>query len=118
MEFEELKLRLDHVTEMSMRKCRDVLRMRELMENISWLGKFKEKHGITKVKNGCIGFSDKEQKWYGWSHRVIIGFGVGDRIFEVDYGDEKTLFVKHGSRPIKNMADAEESAMTFARYVS
>ncbi len=25
----------------------------------------------------CIGFSPVEQKWYGWSHRAIFGFGVG-----------------------------------------
>ena len=24
-----------------------------------------------------IGFCEKEQKWYGWSHRAIYGFGVG-----------------------------------------
>ncbi len=24
-----------------------------------------------------IGFCEKEQKWYGWSHRAIAGFGIG-----------------------------------------
>lgn len=24
-----------------------------------------------------IGFSEREQKWYGWSHRAIFGFGIG-----------------------------------------
>jgi hypothetical protein len=24
-----------------------------------------------------IGFNEAEQKWYGWSHRAIFGFGVG-----------------------------------------
>ena len=24
-----------------------------------------------------IGFAAKEQKWYGWSHRAIYGFGIG-----------------------------------------
>ena len=28
--------------------------------------------------NVCsIGFSEAEQKWYGWSHRAMCGFGVG-----------------------------------------
>jgi len=27
-----------------------------------------------------IGFCKKEQKWYGWSHRAIFGFKVGDKI--------------------------------------
>lgn len=26
-----------------------------------------------------IGFNEKEQKWYGWSHRAIFGFGVGSK---------------------------------------
>lgn len=30
--------------------------------------------------NVCsIGFCDKEQKWYGWSHRAIFGFGIGSK---------------------------------------
>lgn len=24
-----------------------------------------------------IGFCEKENKWYGWSHRAIFGFGIG-----------------------------------------
>jgi hypothetical protein len=31
-----------------------------------------------------IGFCDKEQKWYGWSHRAIYGFGIGDKVEEGD----------------------------------
>jgi len=27
-----------------------------------------------------IGFSEKEQKWYGWSHRAIFGFGIGSKV--------------------------------------
>jgi len=30
-----------------------------------------------KINSACIGFSPKEQKWYGWSHRSIYGFGIG-----------------------------------------
>ena len=25
----------------------------------------------------CIGFNPVEQKWYGWSHRALYGFGIG-----------------------------------------
>ncbi len=33
---------------------------------------------ITADSNICsIGFCEKEQKWYGWSHRALFGFGVG-----------------------------------------
>lgn len=31
-----------------------------------------------------IGFCEKEQKWYGWSHRAIYGFGAGDSIVKGD----------------------------------
>lgn len=31
-----------------------------------------------------IGFSAQEQKWYGWSHRTIAGFAIGDIAKEGD----------------------------------
>ena len=31
-----------------------------------------------------IGFSEKEQKWYGWSHRAIYGFGIGSKVSKGD----------------------------------
>lgn len=31
-----------------------------------------------------IGFCEKEQKWYGWSHRAIYGFGIGDNVKQGD----------------------------------
>jgi len=35
--------------------------------------------------NVCsIGFSEVEQKWYGWSHRAIYGFGVGSSVVKGD----------------------------------
>lgn len=27
-----------------------------------------------------IGFNEEEQKWYGWSHRAIYGFGIGSKV--------------------------------------
>lgn len=27
-----------------------------------------------------IGFCEKENKWYGWSHRAIFGFGIGSTV--------------------------------------
>lgn len=45
----------------------------------------------------CFGFSDTEQKWYGWSHRSFIGFGIGYVAkrgeVAVDYGKKKPLKV-------------------------
>lgn len=31
-----------------------------------------------------IGFCEKEQKWYGWSHRAMYGFGVGSKVSKGD----------------------------------
>jgi len=31
-----------------------------------------------------IGFCAAESKWYGWSHRAIFGFGIGDVAEEGD----------------------------------
>lgn len=27
-----------------------------------------------------VGWNEKEQKWYGWSHRAIYGFGLGSKV--------------------------------------
>lgn len=48
-----------------------------------------KKRGISPTiivsHNVCsIGFCETEQKWYGWSHRAIYGFGVGDVVKEGD----------------------------------
>ncbi len=73
----------------------------------------------TPTSNVCsIGHSEKDNKWYGWSHRAIVGFGIGDKIFEEEYGDEKTLFVNHGHIPIATMDDARKAASAFAKSVS
>ena len=33
-----------------------------------------------------IGFCEKEQRWYGWSHRSICGFAVGHKVKKGDCG--------------------------------
>jgi len=65
-----------------------------------------------------IGYSSKDRKWYGWSHRAICGFGIGDRIFDPNYGHDKTPFVRHGRRKIKWLWQAKEAAKAFAADVS
>jgi len=30
--------------------------------------------------NYKMGFSEENQKWYGWSHRAIYGFGIGSKV--------------------------------------
>lgn len=80
----------------------------------SGLEKFLEKHGITTVscKGAAIGFSEKEQKWYGWSHRAIYGFGIGDIPIECYPG--KTV----KGKKIKTLDQAKEAAIKFSKSVS
>lgn len=65
-----------------------------------------------------IGFCKEDQKWYGWSHRAMAGFGIGDRIFEERYGNNHTPFIKHGRKVIKTLKDAKLAAIRFAKHVS
>lgn len=65
-----------------------------------------------------IGYDKQQKKWFGWSHRAICGFKVGDKIFEQRFGNDKTLYHKHGKKPVKTLADAKLAAKRFARYVS
>lgn len=39
--------------------------------------KFLAEHEITEELTHGVGFSPKENKWYGWSHRAIFGFTIG-----------------------------------------
>lgn len=95
-----------------------------------------KKYGITKFEtynnnNICsIGFNEKENRWYGWSHRAIHSFGVGDEVKEHDltntsgYIDsyikehpEKDLSLPVGFKA-KNLEDAKRMAIAFADAVA
>jgi len=80
----------------------------------SSLARYKDKHGIVSVSNpkGSIGYSEKEKKWYGWSHRAIHGFGIGHK---VEKGHLPTCFV---GQTAKTLDDAKRFAVSFSRVVS
>jgi len=80
----------------------------------------------------CIGFSPKTQKWYGWSHRAIYGFAIGDSVEEGDV-TTTTGFTEEYEKafPIKafkhvlsvgfkaeTLDDAKRMAIAFAASVS
>ena len=87
--------------------------------------KAKESHSVCS-----IGFCESEQKWYGWSHRAIFGFGIGstvkkgDCIAETGWTDEYIAEhpEKDFSLPIgfqaKTIEDAKRMAAAFADSVS
>jgi hypothetical protein len=66
-----------------------------------------------------IGWCEREQKWYGWSHRAIYGFGIGAKITKnhVAYGSEES-----GGLPLgftaQTLDDAKRIAIAFASGVS
>ncbi|KKK81848.1 hypothetical protein LCGC14_2809290 [marine sediment metagenome] len=76
-----------------------------------------------------VGFCNKEMKWYGWSHRAIWGFKVGDVIKEGDCAassgfTEEYLAGHPGedmSLPIgftaKDLDDCKRMAIAFAESV-
>lgn len=57
-----------------------------------------------------IGFCEKENKWYGWSHRAIYGYGIGE-----EPGD---LIDHAASGPVKTMDQARQYAIEFAKSVA
>lgn len=81
--------------------------------------------------NTCsIGFCEREQKYYGWSHRAIYGFGIGDIVAEGDCtassGWTDECLKDHPERDLslpvgfeaKNLDDAKRMAIAFAESVS
>ena len=66
----------------------------------------------------CVGYDKKRNMACGWSHRAKVCFGIGDRVFEENYGNDSTPFNKHGRKTIKSYADMMKSAMNFAKHVS
>lgn len=66
----------------------------------------------------CVGWDEEQQKACGWSHRAMVCFGKGDKVFQENYGDDYTLFTQHGKKKIRNYSDAMESALNFAHYIA
>lgn len=68
----------------------------------------------TPDSNVCsIGYSPKDRKWYGWSHRAIYGFGIGSKIT-----DKTTIADKWAGKTVQSLEEAKEVASDFAESVS
>lgn len=63
--------------------------------------KFLADREITEELTQGVGFSPKDNKWYGWSHRAIYGFTIGSVVKKGDCGycpvDEKDA-IENGIR--------------------
>ncbi len=95
-----------------------------------------KKHGIKPEKaqpnhKVCsIGFCEKKQKWYGWSHRAIYGYGIGHIAkkgnCETTSGYVDSYLEKHPEEDVSvpvgfkvnTLEDAKKCAMAFAESVS
>lgn len=79
-----------------------------------------QKRGIlpekrTPSSSACsIGYSVKDGKWYGWSHRAIFGFKIGSTCKK----GHCHYTPKKGEWVAKSMSEAREMAMDFAEGVS
>jgi hypothetical protein len=62
-----------------------------------------------------VGWCDKEQKWYGWCHRAIAGFTIGDMLYDEAFGNDQACPKDHGFEVIRTKADARLSAENYAR---
>lgn len=89
---------------------------------------FLEKYKIKQTSAG-LGFSEENQKWYGWG-RGICGFGIGDKLFDKNWTPDgskpiidnpstnKLKFTDRGSIVIKNLEQAKQAAINFKNYMS
>jgi hypothetical protein len=69
--------------------------------------------------NVCsIGYSVKDGKWYGWSHRAIYGFKVGSTCKKGDCHYRARRHGGKGAWVAKTTADAKQMAIDFAEGVS
>lgn len=93
-----------------------MLRRRSYLLEGSGLDKFLTKHGAKRVSHphASIAFSEKEGKWYGWSHRAIYGFGVGHTV--KDNGNDMPMSM--AGKRAKTLEDAKKMAIEFSKEVS
>jgi hypothetical protein len=95
---------------------------KETADHLASLGILPE--GQDEKSTVCtIGFSTKDQKWYGWSHRAIYGFGIGaiakagDCVCESGSLDpDQDVSVPVGFEA-KTLEDAKRMAIAFADSV-
>lgn len=86
-----------------------------------------DKHGISpqcrRDSNVCnFGWSESGQRAFGWSHRALQFFEIGDKIFNEKEKDEidkdgKTPFRECGYKTIETKEDALLAAQNFGEYI-
>lgn len=72
--------------------------------------------GYGEPKTCCIGFNPTEQKWYGWSHRAIFGFGIGSEVKQGDCGFEQSNKTEFIEREMSFWGDCEYAVNGVSEY--
>lgn len=74
--------------------------------------------GLPLSEHGCnavsIGFNEKDQEWYGWTHRGYVRFGIGYEVVKgsiCDCGTHKYPF------KVKTLEEAKQLAIDIAEYL-
>lgn len=66
----------------------------EYIGDEDWAKKLEERGIVPETREGwtvcSIGFCEREQKWYGWSHRAMHGFGIGSTVKRGDCAYQPT----------------------------
>ncbi len=62
------------------------------------------------------GWSEKHERYFGWSHRAVVGFALGDMVFDEDC-DGDLPYIERGKAKIKCKDDARMAAQRFAEYI-
>lgn len=79
-------------------------------------GGFSELH-TTASKVANYGRS-RDGEWFGWSHRAIMSFCIGDTLFDPAHVDNDKPLASSGIHIIKTEEEAKLAARRFAEYVS
>lgn len=70
-------------------------------------------------RSTSIGYCRRQQLWFGWNDKQLVGFGVGDRLFDPNWphATESTPPEMRGEVVIETLEQAKQAACNFARTV-
>lgn len=88
-------------------------RLTNLMSINRAMGKPLSETGCNTVS---IGFSEKEQKWYGWTHRGYGAFGIGYEVKQGSIMDSKDAKYRYPFK-VETLEQAKELAIHIADYL-
>lgn len=89
--------------------------LQDIAEELALKGIIAER--ISDDRNVCsIGFSEQEQKWYGWSHRSMAGFTIGSEVTNKCLGykpESKEVYLKRLLDRYKDNEDYKNVTVEF-----